>query len=84
MHKRRPDVPRAINDIAWKAQGLLRARYSVAIIAIARELVGFLWDVARKTESETMSSACLSSYPIISDRDGQSVGSGEGILGQVF
>lgn len=67
MHKRRPDVPQAINDIAWKAQVRLSARYrklvgsgkksNVAITAVARELVGFLWDVARKTEVETMSSA---------------------------
>jgi len=63
MHKRRPDVPQAINAIAWKAQVRLSARYrklvgsgkksNVAITAVARELVGFLWDVARKTEVET-------------------------------
>ncbi|MBB6489611.1 IS110 family transposase [Rhizobium lusitanum] len=60
IHKRRPDVPQAINDIAWKAQVRLNARYrklvgsgkksTVAITAIARELVGFLWDVARRSE----------------------------------
>lgn len=67
MHKRRPDVPQAINDIAWKAQVRLSARYhklvgsgkksNVAITAVARELVGFLWDVARKIEVETTSPA---------------------------
>lgn len=62
MHQHRPDVPQAINDIAWKAQVRLSARYrklvgsgkksTVAITAIARELVGFLWDVARRPEGE--------------------------------
>jgi transposase len=65
MHTRRPDVPQTINDIAWKAQVRLTARYrklvgsgkrsTVAITAIARELVGFLWDVARRSEGETAS-----------------------------
>jgi transposase len=67
MHKRRPDVPQAIVDIAWKAQVRLSSRYrklvgsgkksNVAITAVARELVGFLWDVARISERETTSSA---------------------------
>jgi hypothetical protein len=30
-------------------------RITVAITAIARELVGFLWDVARRSEGETAS-----------------------------
>jgi transposase len=65
MHKRRPDVPQAINDIAWKAQVRLNARYrklvgsgkksTVAITAVARELVGFLWDVARRSEDGIVS-----------------------------
>lgn len=67
MHNRRPDVPQAIVDIAWKAQVRLSSRYrklvgsgkksNVAITAVARELVGFLWDVARISESEKTSPA---------------------------
>ena len=67
IHKRRPEIPQPMNDIAWKAQVRLNTRYrklvgsgkksNVAITAIARELVGFLWDVACRTEAATASPA---------------------------
>ena len=50
-------LPEAVRDIAWKAQARLSKRYrtlvangkktTVAITAIARELVAFMWAIAR-------------------------------------
>ena len=58
QNKHRPDVCQEFKDIAWKAQLRLHGRYrklvahgkrsNVAITAIARELVGFIWDIARR------------------------------------
>ena len=54
---RQETVPQAVRDIAWKAQVRLSGRYrklvaagkptTVAVTAVARELVGFMWAVAR-------------------------------------
>ena len=54
---RQADLPQAVRDIAWKAQVRLCARYrkliargkpsTVAVTAVARELVGFIWALAR-------------------------------------
>jgi transposase len=54
----RPEVAQEFKDIAWKAQLRLHGRYkklvgrgkrsNVAVTAIARELVGFIWDIARR------------------------------------
>jgi hypothetical protein len=51
----------AVREIAWKAQCRLYKRYralvrrgklkSVAITAVARELAGFIWAVARATNN---------------------------------
>ncbi len=56
--KRQEDLPRDIRQIAWKAQLRLCARYrrmrargkpvQVVIVAIARELVAFMWAIARQ------------------------------------
>jgi transposase len=53
------DVPQEAKDIAWKAQVRLCRRYrallgrgkksQVAITAVARELVGFMWSIATTT-----------------------------------
>ena len=50
--------PKAIRDIAWKAQTRLCARYrklaragkpaTIVTAAIARELAGFVWAIARR------------------------------------
>ena len=62
--KRKPDrlktVPPKVRDIAWKAQTRLTARYralsgrgkktTVVCTAIARELVGFMWSVAKEVQ----------------------------------
>lgn len=57
LQQRQEGQPKAIRDIAWKAQLRLCARYrrmlarnvhkNKTCIAIARELVGFIWDIAR-------------------------------------
>jgi transposase len=58
IHIRQEGQPRAIREIAWRAQLRLTHRYrrlnlrkmhvNKICVAIARELAGFLWDVARQ------------------------------------
>ena len=65
LHDRIETLPQAIRDIAWKAQVRLCARYRrlaaagkakvVIITAIAREMVGFLWAIARQVEVKAAS-----------------------------
>ncbi len=55
------DLPQEVKDIAWKAPLRLHRRYrqllgrgkksQVAITAVARELVGFMWYIARRVGS---------------------------------
>jgi transposase len=54
--KRQAGQPTAVTDVAWRAQERLHARYrrlagrkgsQKAVIAIARELIGFVWALAR-------------------------------------
>lgn len=57
--KRSQHLPQQIRDIGWKAQTRLCARFRHLarlgkpqpriLAAIARELAGFIWDIARKT-----------------------------------
>jgi transposase len=60
IRDRMKDLPEPIRNIAWKAQVRLSARYKrliasgkaapKVIVAIARELVGFIWAIARMVE----------------------------------
>ena len=61
----RKDPSQAAQDIAWKAQLRLHSRYrrltqtrqkrsQVAVTAVARELVGFIWVIALNAESTAM------------------------------
>ena len=60
LHDRLESLPQAIRDIAWKAQVRLCARFRrlaatgkarvVVTTAIAREMVGFLWAIARQVQ----------------------------------
>ena len=55
-------APRKVREIAWKAQSRLNRRYrallrrgklkTVAITAVARELAGFVWAVAREATAQ--------------------------------
>ena len=57
---RQAGQPDAIREIAWKAQGRLCGRYRrltasgiaapKAIVAVARELAGFVWAIARQVQ----------------------------------
>jgi len=57
LRKRHEGIPRSIVDRAWDAQLRLCKRFrkltargkphSVALVAVARELSGFIWDIAR-------------------------------------
>ena len=61
IRKRHHGQPKAVIDIAWKAQTRLCARYQalirhrkksvVVVTAIGRELVGFLWAIAREIQA---------------------------------
>jgi transposase len=61
LKKRQEGLPKAITDIAWKAQLRLHHRYThltrvgkkksqVAVTAVARELAGFVWAIARQVK----------------------------------
>lgn len=55
--RRQADLPRAVTNIAWKAQLRLCARFqrlptrrvphNKIVVAVARELAGFVWAIAR-------------------------------------
>lgn len=57
---RQEGIPQAAKDIGWKAQVRLCGRYrrlmargkksALAVTAVARELVGFIWAIAQITE----------------------------------
>lgn len=59
--KRHDQVPAAITDIAWAAQLRLNAKFrrllvrkvmkTKAVVAVARELVGFIWAIARQVHT---------------------------------
>lgn len=54
-------VPRAVAEIAWKAQTRLTGRYralsragkrsTIVVTAVARELAGFIWAIGRETQA---------------------------------
>ena len=58
VKRRSEGVPLPIQDIAWKAQNRLHKRYwrlrhrgksmQTAIVAIARELTGFVWAIGQQ------------------------------------
>ncbi len=60
LEQRQQQQPKAIRDIAWKAQLRLCQRYrrlqarhlqhNKLCVAIARELTGFVWDIARQMQ----------------------------------
>lgn len=68
---RQESLPQEIRDIAWKAQLRLCKRFrrlvahgkhpNVAVTAIARELVAFMWAIAQQVQFPTSSQAKLAS-----------------------
>lgn len=58
---RQDGLPKAVTDIAWKAQLRLTAKYkrlsarrvmkTKAVVAVARELAGFVWAIGREVQS---------------------------------
>jgi transposase len=65
LKKRQEGLPKAITDIAWEAQRRLHHRYvhltrvgkkksQVAVTAVARELTGFVWAIARQVPPVTI------------------------------
>ena len=62
LKRRQAGQPPAVITHGWKAQQRLHARFNhlsyrkrpqIAVVAVARELVGFLWAVAREVEPVT-------------------------------
>jgi phosphoribosylpyrophosphate synthetase len=63
IRKRQHGQPKAVVEIAWKGQVRLCARFQdllrnrkksvVAVTAVARELVGFIWAIAMQVEGKT-------------------------------
>lgn len=63
MQKRLEGVSPEMQAIAWKAQIRLHKKYErlvargksqpVAVMAVARELLGFIWAIARQVDRET-------------------------------
>jgi transposase len=59
--RRHDQVPAAITDIAWAAQLRLNAKFkrllarklmkTKVVVAVARELVGFIWAIARQVHT---------------------------------
>ena len=66
-------LPKAVREIAWKAQIRLCARYRkliargkkkpVAVAAIAREMAAFLWAIARQVEPTAAESGTVAPAP---------------------
>jgi transposase len=58
MARRQAQLPKVVTDIAWAAQTRLCARFrrlaarrvapNKVVVAIARELCGFVWAIARE------------------------------------
>jgi transposase len=67
MQERQADLPRAVREIAWKAQVRLCGRYrklmargkrqTVVTIAIAREMAAFLWAIGREVAPNAVTSS---------------------------
>lgn len=63
LEERQAGLPKAVREIAWKAQTRLCGRYrklmakgkrqTVVTVAIAREMAGFLWAIGREVEPRT-------------------------------
>jgi transposase len=63
LHDRLENLPQGIRDTAWKAQVRLCARYRrlvargktkvVVTTAIAREMIGFIWAIARQVQLQS-------------------------------
>lgn len=59
--RRHDQLPKAVTDIAWKAQLRLTAKYkrlaarrvmkTKAVVAVARELTGFVWAIGRQVQT---------------------------------
>jgi len=62
LRKRQQGLDQEVKDIAWKAQTRLHSRYSKltgrgknknqTVVAVGRELLGFIWAIATRTEAK--------------------------------
>lgn len=67
LRERQKDVAPEICEVAWKAQHRLHKRYMAllmkgknkqqVVVAVGRELLGFIWDVGRRVEAAQQQSA---------------------------
>jgi hypothetical protein len=59
--KRHDGLPQAVTDIAWKAQTRLNSKFkrlsarrimkTKVVVAVARELAGFVWAIGREVQT---------------------------------
>lgn len=66
IRRRQEGLPLPVKDIAWRAQQRLFKRLrqlvgrgkarQVAVTAVARELLGFVWEIGRHVEAELTAS----------------------------
>ncbi len=71
IQQRQEQLPEAIRDIAWKAQVRLCQRFrklqargkhhNVIVVAIARELIAFMWAIAKQVQAVENSRAAVAS-----------------------
>lgn len=62
LRKRQQGLDQEVKDIAWKAQNRLHSRYTKltgrgknknqTVVAVGRELLGFIWAIATRTEAK--------------------------------
>lgn len=62
LRKRQQGLEQEVKDIAWKAQNRLHSRYTKltgrgknknqTVVAVGRELLGFIWAIATRTEAK--------------------------------
>lgn len=67
LAERQQDQPESVKQIAWKAQRRLHDKYrrmvgrgkspQIAVVAVARELVGFIWAIAREVAATNVVSS---------------------------
>lgn len=79
IRRRQKDQPEQVLDISWKAQLRLCHRYSrliakgkkhnVVITAIARELAGFIWAIARSVPVTQLQARVASADLVVKGRD---------------
>jgi transposase len=75
--KRHDQLPKAVTDIAWKAQLRLNAKFkrlvarrvmkNKAVVAVARELTGFVWAIGREVQASGWQGIKIEPVGVVAD-----------------